>query len=398
MKSPEHMTFSTLVAAALLTTTASTQSFFVDRIEFSTQNGAPTNKWLTNWNGDYGSDAGSLYIPNGFAGGDIFPTPTASPVAVFGGAKIRMNLGLYCSPAYDDSFNAFGFVGANQISFYNGYTGLDPTDYVASTDAIIPSKVDVVPDWMSNWNAVGDSGRPAYQWVAPAHNKMYVTWAKPIASLYVPTVNTATLRRMDYVCNAAKGATSLLGAADMVWNVIADQAMTTNYKAQPGKQIVPYGDNDWKILDGTYSGECDEQARLMHRALAVLGIASEVKLMRASLDLADVFNVERRNDLIDPATGLMRPAYLMMDFNTSGAGSPAWNSFEALCVVPGRHYAVWDKYKANTAAEVFTAFPFRQFWVFTTENKEPGALLSDGVHYAFFEKIADPNPAAKPTS
>ena len=109
-----------------------------------------------------------------------------------------------------------------------------------------------------------------------------------------------------------------------------------------------------------------------------------------------MFNVETR-DTFDPQTGRTRPAYLMMDFNTSGVGAPAWNSYEALCILPGRHYAVWDKVKTNTAAEMFAALPFRQFWVFTTQDKEPGTYLGNNT-YAFFERVADTNEVPKPTS
>ena len=125
------------------------------------------------------------FFPNGFLGGEQLSPPKASPVAIFGGAKVMLNVGMYFLPGRRDyEFTARGFIGNYQITQAHCQVGpryVEYTDYVCTTDAIIPAKVDVVTDWMRNWLANGDSGSAAVTWTAPAHNKMYVTWMVPIA-------------------------------------------------------------------------------------------------------------------------------------------------------------------------------------------------------------------------
>ena len=281
MKTKQYgMRTAVLAATTLLGTSAPAQTFYLEELGVYGQGGLGSNYWLRNWTADFGTDSNAGFFPNGFLGGEQLSPPAASPISVFGGQKVKVSLGTYLQAKYDGEYTATGYLGNNEIILRYIQTGLANT-LVAYTTLPIPAKVDIVNDYMSNWIANGDSGRPAVIWSTPVHNKMYVVWAQPRASSYAPTANSATIKRIEYVCNAAKGATSLLGAADKLWNVVADQAKLTNYLSQPNKAIVPYGENDWKILDGTYSGECDEEARLLHRALGILGIASEVKFLRA---------------------------------------------------------------------------------------------------------------------
>ncbi len=126
-------TYAMLTLAVSLTAIApgQTPSWYVYRIQPVSQNGVPTNTWLTDWNTDFGSDAGKTYFPNGFASGDAttLGTTVASPIAVFGGAKVRLNVGLYFYNRHDLTYTARGFLGNNQITIPDLQATYDEMDH-----------------------------------------------------------------------------------------------------------------------------------------------------------------------------------------------------------------------------------------------------------------------------
>lgn len=136
------------------------------------------------------------------------------------------------------------------------------------------------------------------------------------------------------------------------------------------------------MLDGVYSGECDEQAGLMKRGVNILGIQAQTHLIRASTN-TNVLDLEWM--LID-VNGKKRKAWLMMDFDL-GSGYD-WNAFEGCCEAAGKWYAVWPHIKADSALELYRALGFQQYWVFTVNDVEP----TEGW---VFESLADPNPVPK---
>ena len=258
----------------------------------------------------------------------------------------------------------------------------------------LPVKIDVIPNHISGWQFAGHNGSTTtvYNW-NPAHGSQQRS-LRPLVDTPRDHGRIRLLSRNAdpqtgrLAVNLTKGLTSTRAVADAVWTRLANGTGGTQPPFEPpsGKPLLPDGQNDWKLLDAVYCGECDEQARLMVRVLGVLGVPATSYLMRASLDTADLFNVETK--MING-----RKAYLVMDFDM-GTGYD-WNNFEGVCNAGNHWYAVWPGYQADTALDLFRAISFQQYWVYTQENKEPGSRRSDG-GIAGFESLADPNPVAKP--
>jgi hypothetical protein len=102
---------------------------------------------------------------------------------------------------------------------------------------------------------------------------MYITWSTPIDP-------NPTAKRMGWACAAAnwdghQGTQTEEDVADAIWNALAGnpphEPPPPNQPGPPVKQGAT-----WELLDGVYSGECDEQANLMRRGVNILGIQAGV--------------------------------------------------------------------------------------------------------------------------
>lgn len=138
---------------------------------------------------------------------------------------------------------------------------------------------------------------------------------------------------------------------------------------------VPFKEGaDWELLDGLVSGECDEQANLMKKALNIIGVPADTFLVYASRHTdPDVLSLDSRPSSTPGYTDYL---ILMM---------PGPNAFEGCCRVidntlnpPERWYAVFPKIKANSVLDMLRALPGWQQWV----RMMPGYVPGQGNNWA----------------
>jgi hypothetical protein len=198
-------------------------------------------------------------------------------------------------------------------------------------------------------------------------NVIFITWATPL--------ETPTRKRLEWACNAAgwfpgSPPQTEENVADAIWTTLSGNPPLEPPWAVEENPEVEQGAT-WKLLDGNVSGECDEQAGLMMRAMNVLGIAASTGKVRASTNVS-VLDQETQ---FFPWNGGTRKAYLIMDFNVNGDPDPpggnGWNAFEGFCNTASFWYAVWPHYKGSSALDLYRQVPFEQFWVFTVNNNDP---------------------------
>ena len=143
-----------------------------------------------------------------------------------------------------------------------------------------------------------------------AGNNIYITWDTPFGS--VPTA-----KRVHWACEKAHGSETIEQAADGIWHAIGEPV---DPPYEPGERPLKEG-ADWELLDGLVSGECDEQANLMKKALNIIGVPAETWLVYDSRhNDPDVLSLDSRPSGVP---GYMEYLILMM---------PGPNAFEG-CVV-----------------------------------------------------------------
>lgn len=185
-------------------------------------------------------------------------------------------------------------------------------------------------------------------------NTVYVTWGPPIGEV-------VTLKRLSWAVNAVASQpvqTDRPGeenAADRIWMALPQRFGSTTALGE-----------EWRLLDPNpyYTGECDEHARLMVKAMHILGIPAEPSLVYASTD-ASVEAPESRDDFSDHNN-----RWLVMDFSV-GPGF-AWNGFEGVCKTAGRVYSVVPRRKGFSIIDFFNTLPFEQYWCVTNNDVAPG--------------------------
>ena len=254
---------------------------------------------------------------------------------------------------------------------YHFYSG-DPQNYLSFHDSGFPSGTWHVTTMTSDFPLPNRSGVINYYMVWHAldgiwflhfenmgNNLIYITWDTPIDQ-------NPTLKRMHWAVTYANNSTTQEQAPDGIWNQLGDNAPPFEPGEKPLEQNAT-----WKLLDGNVSGECDEQALLMVRAMRILGIPAELQLIRASTE-GPVTDLESKE-----ING--RIAWLVMDFDM-GPGYN-WNAFEGCCVTAGKWYAVWPKAKANSAFEMYQLLDFQQYYIYTVRDRPPTmpGWIFDGV-------------------
>lgn len=109
---------------------------------------------------------------------------------------------------------------------------------------------------------------------------------------------------------------------------------------------------EWRLLDPDpyYKGECDEHARLMVKAMHILGIPAAPSRIYASTD-SEVDTPEYREDFPDEVG-----RWLVMDFNTDPIPTwvgADWNAFEGVCKTAGRVYSIAPRHKGLNVRDFF---------------------------------------------
>jgi hypothetical protein len=200
----------------------------------------------------------------------------------------------------------------------------------------------------------------------------FITWAPPMLKS-----DTATLKRVTWLCDAINGKTTQGAAAD---------ALSTACTASPYDGALtkgPTGDT-WALLDGQESGDCLMLANLMVHALEMAGIQAESVKMRASRD--DPLD-QKVTDIDSEVWTDGEIAYLIMWFgpNPPIPGTDPFNAFEGVChaifakdkdgnPTSDYWYTLNPRKSADTLLHLFNAVPFTQVWVHTTDGNPPNDI------------------------
>ncbi|MDQ2986255.1 MAG: hypothetical protein M3R13_05975 [Armatimonadota bacterium] len=330
---------------------------------------------------NFASNGLETYSPRGFLWNNGL-NPIANPVSHTRNLSVNVTYSHKVTPSgipYDligaQTQWAFSFLSTGHLSG----TGVIPTDDIS--DAALPNYVarrDYNPMSWTSFN-IGNGN------ASTIGNVIFITWATP---LEVPT-----RKRLEWACDKAEWTSTAPpqteeNVADAIWDALKeDPPLEPPYaETDPAKKKKVLEGATWRLLDGDVSGECDEQANLMRRAMNIVGITATVHLIRASHNTAVVFDQESM--LIDG-----RIAYLIMDFEVNGSPEPAdsfaWNAFEGCCTTANKWYAVFPPMKEATAIDMFHELSFEQFWVYTVGNKVPGNGALE------VEAVANPNVIPK---
>jgi hypothetical protein len=201
-------------------------------------------------------------------------------------------------------------------------------------------------------------------------NPVWVTWGEP--NFVSPGV---TARRVYWVTWKAHGCASIGDSADAIWDALADH--------DPPLDSTSGQNAGWALLDGQVYGDCYGQADLMERALFMLGISSEVKVVRASDKNGqtpyDCEDFEHHQCTADYG----KTEWLVLCFGAVAPGNIS--VFEGCCKVAGNWYAVWEKEKASDAYHMLIALgdqhdvtqwwcwydEVNTAWVFCSQETEP---------------------------
>ena len=287
-----------------------------------------THNLLKNYNVDFGGDGTSLYSPSGWDRGDPPAAPVANPISQSKGTVVSLEVTHYLEPA--DEPYTLGYY-PDQLAFLaRNLLGTGPTYTTTSISSAnpLPAKVykfDYHSDWIfTDWSSHTDSGMGS--------NSFLVTWG-------TPTGSSVTFKRLNWAVTAATNATTAELVADGIWNALGNVDPPLE-PGENGKSLLPDGGNEWKLLDGTFTGECDEQARLMKRGVEILGSSASVALVYASSD-SNAMDMESRVSAYDPDLH----DYLIYYY-------PGPNAFEGCCVSASKWYAVWPKVKAGSALDI----------------------------------------------
>lgn len=321
--------------------------FMVKRVIYSS-----TQSVLTNITSTFEAEGGSIYSPTGWeingSGQSI-----ANPISYTKGQTPSLTVNHFVAPE-DLTYT---------ISYYPGnlsFVKRNLTSAAAWVDTNITSANALYSKiyyfaYKSIWYCSGSGPIGNLTWDGMGQNNIYITWATPFGS-------EVTYKRLDWAVKAANGATTEEQGADKIYNALGEP---NNPPYEKDEKPLEQGAT-WKLLDEQVSGECDEQATLMMKIMKILGIAAEVHLIRASTDSTNVEDLESSTTIFPGRT-----AYLIMDF-VLGQGYD-WNAFEGCCKCADKWYALFPKYKANTALDLYRAISFQQYWVLTYNDIEPTA-------------------------
>jgi hypothetical protein len=217
---------------------------------------------------------------------------------------------------------------------------------------MVGNVVNTVKAYMGDFNIEWKYGVPygtnAWYDIETTKHTAYVTWGTP-----APAGTNVTVKRIEFVCTAADGASTVETVADGIHSNLTGLPFGSD----------PIQSDDWYLKQGSsYRGECDEHARFMIRALELIGIQGAVpSFIYASSD-SNCLSLEGR-----PYNG--RTKWLVMDFDSSSGYG--WNAFEGVCFF-WAYYAVTPNVKASSSVEMLRTLSPQQYWVLTVNNIPPG--------------------------
>ncbi len=290
--SPSTDTFAKL--DVVLASTTPQPAFGMKRLHFPA--GVNLDPWNTNFAGSSGTSSDPWISSNGtqgVAGAFIYPK------------GVNMGVDATYSFTYPNlPFDLLGTLTGN--SFAKAVTapsGGEDTVSIASAN-ILQSKIYSF-DWNILWNASINTPYTSPSPIYTGTGKVFVSWGLPLNG------ETPTLKRVGWSWQAADQADSEEHVADGIWQKLSAGPfpLVPPWSVPGNPPIAPLG-QEWAMLDGTYSGECDEQGRLMRRSLNLLGVSATDGLVHGSTD-ADVTTLEHK-------TINGRVAFLLMNFHPTG--------------------------------------------------------------------------------
>jgi hypothetical protein len=212
---------------------------------------------------NFASDGTGLFSPRGFDMRSPPLEPIANPISHTKNLQVVILLTHRALPA-GSIFDNEGHSESWSLQFLgSGYASGDyRTDGLTSQLPPLPN-YDTIRNYAMTRSAWPEPNQPPCG--GPSSNLgnlMYITWSTPIDP-------NPTAKRMGWACAAAnwdghQGTQTEEDVADAIWNALAGnpphEPPPPNQPGPPVKQGAT-----WELLDGVYSGECDEQANLMTR-------------------------------------------------------------------------------------------------------------------------------------
>jgi hypothetical protein len=208
---------------------------------------------MTDYNASYAGSGGNKYPEPEWN----MPPSKNSPVTYTIGQNVTAKVILNVQPA-GVSLDLEGDSSTDALDFkLFGITSTGSDQEVNVTGAVnLPARIDVI-DSNIIWRIknIGGAGSPVCDGGTFDPLRIYLTWDYPGYPDGEPTI-----KRIDWVCNNAKGATSPEEIADKLQLHVKEQ---TDFG-------YPFTARGWQLLDGG-QGDCDDQAQLMEEAIAMLG-------------------------------------------------------------------------------------------------------------------------------
>lgn len=260
---------------------------------------------LTSYTTDFAGNGGTIYNPRGWQ-----KSPAANnPVTHTKGTNSTVTVTISVCPA-GLAFDLEGTSSLTGLTFHKTgliSTGGDQTVSVTS-DGALPAKVDVM-DQSVIWKVTVNSKQCDAGTSGP--HKVYLLWDTPIGTW------TATRKRIDWICTAAKGSTTIDTAEAKLHDELVQYYNLFNDAQNP-----------WLVLDGGSGYDCRTLAMCHGLASQLLGIPAMVKYAYPSTD-ADCSAPEPIRLCSGGTHGLEK-----LGIQASGG----WNQYQACCVVNDKWY------------------------------------------------------------
>ncbi len=254
--------------------------------------------------------------------------------------------------------------------------------FVTITTTALPNVVKAYTPAGLTWS-VKCPGDSTFRPIGSTSHRIYVTYGTPSGS-------SPTNRRMNFVCNAAAQAGTVLEVIDGVDP--GGFGIHENLNADPPQDSCPQGNKDcvdnWRLMSSwPYRGECDEQARFMNLVIQIIGAGngsvyetyastdSQVTSIETTTALALGITVDLDGDgIAGEANEILE---LIFDFDPDPTRPRNWNLFEGSISAAGRFYAVWPSFSADSQVEllctVISGLGAKQRWVYRIVDPVTGA-------------------------
>jgi hypothetical protein len=243
---------------------------------------------------------------------------------------------------------------------------------VTISTSVLPGVVKCYTPMNLSWS-VKAPGETSFTPIGSTPHRTYVAFGTP----GVFAGNRPTRTRLDFVCFAAAQSATALEVID--GNAFGGDGIHFELSDDPPFDPNDFGTsppflNDWQLMAGPpQTGECHDQAHLMHLALQLIGIGGgNVYLTFASTD-TNVTTPETRTasdlgytiDLDGDGVVGNETFTLIFDFDPPTGN---WNNFEGSISVAARYYAVWPSFEADSECALYQAIvageDATQSWVF----------------------------------